>query len=384
MTFRDILRVCSEGNIDKPFGGKTVVFGGDFRQILPVVRKGSRQSVVNATINSSYLWSSCTVLRLTKNMRLLSVESPVEASKLKEFSSWVASVGDGIVGGPNNGEVVIDLPSDVVLYNNGDSLKTIVEKIYPSYMDPEELSNCLHDRAILVPTLDIVDEVNQFMITLDQSQGRVYLSSDSISASDSTLNGSADIHSVEFLNKLKCQGDRISMKRQLDNHGVTISKINRLLGNETKGRDHLKKCLYVVNMGSNEYVNNYLLSPLYLTSLFQTPQQFAETIINYYSQQLKSLYNYGSRKIDVYGLAPLGCIPKNLNKTVSNGSICNDTINEIVQPFNDRLKPLIDSLNADLHCSHFTMINFTSLITQGHNSTLRLNLQMLRAARYQK
>ncbi|XP_042027854.1 uncharacterized protein LOC121774987 [Salvia splendens] len=137
-------------------------------------------------------------------MRLLSVESPVEASKLKEFSSWVASVGDGIVEGPNDGEVVIDLPSDVVLYNNGNPLKTIVEKIYPSYMDLEELSNCLHDRVVLALTLDIVDEVNQFMIVLDQSQGRVYLSSDGISASDSASNGSADIHSVEFLNYLKC------------------------------------------------------------------------------------------------------------------------------------------------------------------------------------
>jgi ATP-dependent DNA helicase PIF1 len=25
-----------------PFGGKTIVFGGDFRQVLPVVHKGSR------------------------------------------------------------------------------------------------------------------------------------------------------------------------------------------------------------------------------------------------------------------------------------------------------------------------------------------------------
>ncbi|KAL1567448.1 GDSL esterase/lipase-like protein [Salvia divinorum] len=166
------------------------------------------------------------------------------------------------------------------------------------------------------------------------------------------------------------QGDRWSMKRQLFNHGVTISKINRLLGNAIKVRKHLKKCLYVVNMGSNEYVNNYLLSPLYLTSLFQTPQQFATTVINHYSQQLKRLYKYGARKIVVYGLAPLGCIPQNLFKTSGNGSVCNDSINEIVQPFDDRLKPLIDSLNADLHGSHFTMINFTSLITQGHNSAL--------------
>ena len=31
--------------MDRPkllFGGKTVVFGGDFRQVLPVVRRGSR------------------------------------------------------------------------------------------------------------------------------------------------------------------------------------------------------------------------------------------------------------------------------------------------------------------------------------------------------
>ena len=42
------------------------------------------------------------------------------------------------------------------------------------YMDPLELNNCLHDRAMFAPTLDVVDGVNQFMISLDQSQGRIY------------------------------------------------------------------------------------------------------------------------------------------------------------------------------------------------------------------
>jgi ATP-dependent DNA helicase PIF1 len=28
--------------LELPFGGKTVVFGRDFRQVLPVVRRGSR------------------------------------------------------------------------------------------------------------------------------------------------------------------------------------------------------------------------------------------------------------------------------------------------------------------------------------------------------
>ena len=39
-TLRDILQIKDPQNAEKPFGGKVVVLGGDFRQILPVVRKG--------------------------------------------------------------------------------------------------------------------------------------------------------------------------------------------------------------------------------------------------------------------------------------------------------------------------------------------------------
>lgn len=40
---------------DSPFGEKVIVFGGDFRQILPFIPRGSRSEIMNATINSSYL-----------------------------------------------------------------------------------------------------------------------------------------------------------------------------------------------------------------------------------------------------------------------------------------------------------------------------------------
>ena len=32
-----------------------------------------------------------------------------EASKFNEFASWVASIGDGVIGGPNDDEVNIHL-----------------------------------------------------------------------------------------------------------------------------------------------------------------------------------------------------------------------------------------------------------------------------------
>jgi ATP-dependent DNA helicase PIF1 len=64
---KDIMKEIDAENGDLLFGGKTIVFGGDFRQILPVVRKGNRQDILSATVNSSDLWSYCHVLRLAKN-----------------------------------------------------------------------------------------------------------------------------------------------------------------------------------------------------------------------------------------------------------------------------------------------------------------------------
>ena len=63
-TLRDIR------NSEKPFGGITVVLGGDFQQILPVVPKGVREQIVNASLRRSNLWKDICVLPLVLNMRL--------------------------------------------------------------------------------------------------------------------------------------------------------------------------------------------------------------------------------------------------------------------------------------------------------------------------
>jgi ATP-dependent DNA helicase PIF1 len=67
-TLRDVVK--DEEDKNKIFGGKVVVFGGDFRQILPVIPRGSRSDIVHASINASKIWDHCQVLTLTKNMRL--------------------------------------------------------------------------------------------------------------------------------------------------------------------------------------------------------------------------------------------------------------------------------------------------------------------------
>ena len=75
-TLRDL---CS---CDLPFGGKVMVFGGDFRQILPVIRRGTRGDVASACLNRSSLWRYVKILNLTINMRLrkLSSQDSLEVS----------------------------------------------------------------------------------------------------------------------------------------------------------------------------------------------------------------------------------------------------------------------------------------------------------------
>ena len=63
-TFQDV------HDCDRPFGGVSFVFGGDFQQILPVIIKGSRGQTVGACIQCSTLWSSINVLHLRQNMCL--------------------------------------------------------------------------------------------------------------------------------------------------------------------------------------------------------------------------------------------------------------------------------------------------------------------------
>ena len=49
-TLRDL---CTN---DLPFGGKLIILGGDFRQILPVMKHGFRSAIIENTIKYSELW----------------------------------------------------------------------------------------------------------------------------------------------------------------------------------------------------------------------------------------------------------------------------------------------------------------------------------------
>ncbi|XP_020080111.1 uncharacterized protein LOC109703807 [Ananas comosus] len=162
-SLKDIM-VTDEPNIcSKLFGGKTIILGGDFRQILPVVVGGTKQDILSASLTRSYIWSKCKIFRLSTNMRLLrgSIDGTMDTSLL-EFSQWVLDVGDGKINAVKlEGEeepTWIKIPDDLLIKVSKNGIETIVSDIYDhieeNYNDP----NYLRDRAIITPRNEGVDE----------------------------------------------------------------------------------------------------------------------------------------------------------------------------------------------------------------------------------
>ncbi|KAL3627812.1 hypothetical protein CASFOL_028227 [Castilleja foliolosa] len=139
-------------------------------------------------------------------MRLQSLGENDETVALSEFAEWIAGIGDGTIGDGENGKFKVEIPNHMLIGNDGDPLASIVDAIYPELDDGPADPSYLKDRAILAPTLALVDSVNHYMIERMSGECRTYYSSNSACSSDSCSDILADVHTPEFLSAIKCSG----------------------------------------------------------------------------------------------------------------------------------------------------------------------------------
>jgi hypothetical protein len=174
-----------------PFGGKTVVFGGDFRQVLPVVRRGSRAQIVGASLRMSYIWNSMRHLKLVRNMR---------AKSDPWFAEYLLRIGGGSEETNCNGEV--HLPDDICIPQTGkdNDLDTLIDYIFPALNANMSNKSYITSRAILSARNDWVDMINMKMISRFQGDEMVYHSF------DSAVDDPHNYYPSEFLNTLTPNG----------------------------------------------------------------------------------------------------------------------------------------------------------------------------------
>ncbi|KAI8732444.1 ATP-dependent DNA helicase PIF1 [Biomphalaria glabrata] len=148
-----------------PFGRKTILLGGDFQQILPVILHGSRALTVASCINKQPLWRHMHVLTLTTNMRALPDE--------QHFAKWLLEVGDGTNGTP------VTLPSHCFPVHS-DPIQQLYGDLDFSTVIFEQLST----RAILSVTNEDSLHLNEQVLKPIPTDEVTYTSVDSIVTDD--------------------------------------------------------------------------------------------------------------------------------------------------------------------------------------------------------
>ena len=89
-----------------PFGGITIVFGGDFRQTLHVIPRGVCQQIAASTLCRGKLWKDIEVHYLYQNMHL--ERSPESV----QHANWLLDIG---AGNNLNRSETVQLPEEMCL-----------------------------------------------------------------------------------------------------------------------------------------------------------------------------------------------------------------------------------------------------------------------------
>ena len=190
-TFQD---VC---DCDRPFGGVSFVFGGDFQQILPVIIKGSRGQTVGACIQHSTLWSSITVLHLHQNM-CLNTAIPSE----RQFAQWQLEVGQGMHTDEDGNIFVPDHMKCTV-----NSVDCLLDTIYPGLDDANLTPEYFSEHTVLSSLNVDVDALNKVALGRLTGPVKEFHSADFIPNSEQS--GGEDPmlqYPVEYLNEINCSG----------------------------------------------------------------------------------------------------------------------------------------------------------------------------------
>jgi len=155
---------------------------------------------------------------------------------------------------------------------------------------------------------------------------------------------------------------RLCLWKQIEMFRDTKMTIANKIGHD-KAEKFINGSIYLMSIGSNDYINNYLL-PVQADSWQYAPDDFINYLLSTLRHQLTTLHQLGVRKLVFTGLGPLGCIP--LQRVLTSDGSCQQNLNEYAVKFNAAAKNLITDLSSKLPAASFVFADgytfFTKLI----------------------
>jgi len=242
-----------------PFGGKCILFSGDFRQILPVLPGGSQAQIVEACICSSPLFPSFKTLRLSENMRLNALrQDPNADAQALQFPSYLLQVGEGRV--PDTEAERVLLPSSI---HSFDSIRSLCYRVFEGIQENYTNDEWLTGRAVLTTKNVNLDPINTIVGAMLPGNYRTYLSADKVENEDQN----ALRYPVELLNTLTAGSALPDHKLRLKK-GVVIM----LLLNVDPLNGHVNGARYILESMTNNILFAKLASGTHIGGRIALPR----------------------------------------------------------------------------------------------------------------
>jgi len=113
-------------------------------------------------------------------MRLGASSVPAEQEEISNFGKWILSIEDDNDASDENGEMKVEIPEDLLISDTTNPLMSLIDFVYPDLNDNLGDPLLSQGRGILAPTVDSVEHVNEYMMSLIPGEEKEYLSSDSV------------------------------------------------------------------------------------------------------------------------------------------------------------------------------------------------------------
>jgi hypothetical protein len=95
---------------------------------------------------------------ISKQINRLSLSNSIENEELVELSNWILNIGDDEIGVAEDGESIVEILEDILIQTSMNFIGDIVEEIYPNLLQNIFIQNFFLDRAIIAPTLEVVEK----------------------------------------------------------------------------------------------------------------------------------------------------------------------------------------------------------------------------------
>ena len=125
-----------------------------------------------------------------------------DEGEMKIFANWILDVGNGNIGSVVGDESEVEIPNDLLITTTDDPLSHLVDFAYPNLLQNMSDYRYFQSRAILAPTLESVEKVNDFVLTIFPGMEKEYLSSNTICQADENEDVQQEWFTPEFLNDI--------------------------------------------------------------------------------------------------------------------------------------------------------------------------------------